>query len=106
EQGLVGGQAAVHLPVACDEFFLAVHGHHVKTILPMCRFDSISAWASAASAAANVLWMTGRTRPAASRGHTCSRNARAMAPLNATGRGRSVEPVMVSRRRSTSPALK
>ena len=49
---LIGSQAAIHLPVACDEFLF--HDDHVKTILPVCWLDSISAWACAASAAAKV----------------------------------------------------
>lgn len=34
EQHGIGSQAAIHLPVADDEFLL--HGYHVKTILPVC----------------------------------------------------------------------
>ncbi len=34
EQNGIGSQAAIHLPVADDEFLL--HGYHVKTILPVC----------------------------------------------------------------------
>ena len=52
-----------------------------------------------------LLWMTGLTAPLSSNGHTFSRNALAIAPLKAIGRGRSVDPVMVSRLRSTRPAL-
>ena len=51
-QCLVGSQAAIHLPVSSDEFLF--HDDHVKTILPVCWLDSISAWACAASAAAKV----------------------------------------------------
>ncbi|MNW03776.1 hypothetical protein D3C71_1997610 [compost metagenome] len=36
QQSLVRSQAAIHLPIASDEFFLAIHDHQVKTILPMC----------------------------------------------------------------------
>jgi hypothetical protein len=38
----IGSQAAVHLPVANNQL-LHVFAHHVKTILPMCWLDSISA---------------------------------------------------------------
>ena len=51
QQRLVGSQAAVHLPVACDQLLLGRHVcvvHQVSTILPMCWFDSIRACACAA----------------------------------------------------------
>ena len=54
----------------------------------MCRLDSISAWACAASWAAKLRYTTGRTAPDASKGHTRSRKARAMAPLKAVERAR------------------
>ncbi len=62
DQGFVGGQRAVHFPVACDQFFHGIHssltthtGHaQVRTSLPMWRLDSISSWAAAASAASNT----------------------------------------------------
>lgn len=38
-------------------------------------------------------------------GHTRSRSSPAIAALNATGRGRKVEPVIVRRRNNSSPAL-
>jgi hypothetical protein len=41
QQSGIGSQAAVHLPVANNEFLL--HVSQVKTILPVCWLDSISA---------------------------------------------------------------
>ena len=67
----------------------------------MCSLASIIRWASAARASGNVAWITGRTVPAARSGHTCASSAAAMAPFSAGVRGRSVEPVRVSRRRIT-----
>ena len=86
-QRLVGRQAAVHLPVAGDQFLLRRHRvHQVSTILPMCWFDSISACALAASAAGEGAVDHGldrRRSPAAARPWPCS--ACAIAALNATG---------------------
>jgi hypothetical protein len=54
-------------------------------------------------------WITGLTAPDSSQGHAVLRSDAAICALNATGRGRSVEPVIVSgaaargwRRRSTA----
>ena len=60
----------------------------------MCACESINAWARAASAAGKTSWMTGLTLPPSSHGQTVRFSAAAIALLNATGRGRSVEPVM------------
>ena len=51
QQRVVGSQAAIHLPVAGDQLPSGhrhlVLVHQVSTILPMCWFDSIRAWACA-----------------------------------------------------------
>ena len=67
----------------------------------MCRPCSIIRCASAAWASGSTAWITGATVPAASSGHTRASSARAIAPFAATLCGRSVEPVMVRRRRIT-----
>ena len=64
----------------------------------MWALDSITRCASAALRSGNVAWTIGFTAPDSSSGHTCCRSSAAMAPLSATGRARSVEPVIVSRR--------
>ena len=60
----------------------------------MCWFDSMSACALAASAAGKTWWITGLTAPDSSQGHAVLRSASAIFALKATGRGRSVEPVI------------
>src|SRR4029453_794487 len=65
QQRRIRGDAGVHLPVADDELSPPGRGgrrpcrYHVSTSLPMCWFDSISAWARAASAAGKTWWITG-----------------------------------------------
>ena len=71
----------------------------VSTIFPTCALDSISSCARAASASGNVAWITGLMRPASMSGQIFSSRSRATSPLKATGRGRSVPPVIVRRRR-------
>src|SRR5690606_1385912 len=71
----------------------------VRMILPMFSPASIMAWAADACSSGKVACTTGLMLPASSRGQACLRKDLAMAPLNSTGRGRSVEPVIVSRRR-------
>src|SRR5262249_27661640 len=70
----------------------------VRISFPMCMLDSMPRCAAAASRSGNVAWMTGLTAPDSMSGQRCSWTARAIAPLSATGRARSVEPVIVSRR--------
>ena len=84
EQRGVCGHAAVHLPVADDELRSRrgpAGRYHVSTSLPMCRFDSISACARAASAAAKTSWITGLTWPDSSQGQTVCFSAAAIARL-------------------------
>src|SRR4029077_10471500 len=81
--------------------------HTTSTILPMCRSDSISLWASAASASGKREWITGFRPRAANSGHTFSRSALARRPLLCTGCDRRVDAVIVRRfvmsgRRSSS----
>src|SRR6266702_4573266 len=74
----------------------------VSTILPICRLDSISSCAPAASASGKVLWTTALILPRSMSGQIFSRRFFAIAPLNSTGRGRSAEPETVRRRRRMS----
>src|SRR5262249_7549073 len=69
----------------------------VSTILPTWLLVSRRRCASAAFASGNVESITTLTLPAANSGHTRCCSARAKPALTARVRGRSVEPVMVSR---------
>ena len=66
-------------------------------IFPRCVDVSISSCAFAASASGNSECITGRTRPASSNGQTLSLRRAAIAAFSSIDRGRSVEPVNVSR---------
>ncbi|EKD97136.1 MAG: triosephosphate isomerase [uncultured bacterium] len=54
QQNFIGSQAAIHLPVTCDQLLFHAFSQ-VKTIFPTCWLDSIKACALAASAASNTL---------------------------------------------------
>ena len=65
----------------------------LSTILPTWSPASMRQCASAASASGNTMSVTARSLALANSGQTLARSWPAIAALNATGRGRSVEPV-------------
>ncbi len=69
----------------------------VRIILPIWLLFSIRACAFAASASGKTVSIKGFMRPASISGHTFSRKARASAAFSSMLRGRSVDPVSVSR---------
>ena len=62
----------------------------------------MSAWAAATSSSGIVLWTTGRTRPSATSGHTCSTSEAQIAAFSATGRERSDVAMTAPRLRSSA----
>jgi hypothetical protein len=70
---------------------------NANTILPICALVSIRRCASAAFSSGNELSISGFTRPSRNSGITLASIAATIAALSALVRGRSVEPVWVSR---------
>jgi pyruvate dehydrogenase E2 component (dihydrolipoamide acetyltransferase) len=75
----------------------------VSSSFPTCPLDSITRWASAASAIGYEACTTGRTRPPETSGHTCSRTAATMAAFSSSGRARSEVAVIAARLASSAP---
>src|SRR5690606_7501972 len=73
----------------------------VTTILPICSLRSSMACACRISSKAKTLWMRVLIAPFSSSGHTFSTSSAAIWPLYSALRGRSVEPVSVSLRRTS-----